>query len=560
MRPALALASVALLLGAGCTSLVGKIQGDCDGSISDIHVGPDAWNRDGTFLFQSAHGKTVTIQATSAAGQALSASGTPQANLTLPDGTWSVAYSVAGTTCQTLSPIRVDSVPPSLHGLVLDATAPVNGTVTVGSGVVVEADATIVVRDPDTGVAVGTSLPLTVGPLTDGVHLYEVTATDPAGNAATETVQVRVGSAAELPQGAFTFGVVGRYTNQVRLWDISNPGAYMGRAAAQAAMPGYLGAGLAIVPSDPTVQSIVAQTVTPDMNTEQAALALFHWMAGHLQYDFSRLGANTLMTPDEVINDHEDPGDHDSNNTGIVDTGRGNGVKGGVCRDLAATYVSLLRAAGVPARLVSGYLGGTVNKVNGFHAWVQFYGGSVEGADPWVVVDVSPVNGHDSTDLALQSFAIQATDYLALRDIPPSGEVKGWSTALDVNYTYPHGSPEPQITFETNVTPEHQDVGVMCFNPSTLARKLVTTQDECGSGYNLFLPNMVLRSERLIDYGVKVHSAPSGSSVTAEVAYPLLDAVAPNGVTFAFYGPAHTTDNGKAIATFDPTSWLCRAC
>lgn len=545
----LALAAVALTLLttlAGCTDLFGPQR---QMAVTDLKVGDDQWNRDGRFRAKSLDGGAVTIDAHADDGRDLHAAGQGEASLEIPDGRWSISYGVDGKTFATLSPVRIDGTPPGIHGLVLEATAKVGDTVQIGAGAVVDAGAKVRVADVATNATLGTALPVTVGPLEDGIHRYRVYATDQAGNVASASVEVRVGTAADLPAGAFTFGVVGRYTNQVRLWDISDPSRYLSRAAAQKAAPGYLGAGLGVDPTNTTVKSVVAQVVTSDMNTEQAAEALFVWMADHVKYDFSRLDSKTLMNPDQVLNDREDRFDHDSDGNGVVDNGNGNGVKGGICRDLAATYVSLLRGAGVPARLVSGYLGG---QVNGFHAWVQFYGGPVGGQEPWIVVDVSPLTGKFNPSILVQAFAIQPTDYLALRTVAPEHETKGWSTALDVQYEWPQTAAKPEVDFAKKVTAANEEKGFLCFSTTTHARKLVTAPDQCGAGYGYYA-NMTLRSERTIDYGIHVKSAPRGTTINAEVAYPFLDAVRPNGVSYRFYGPdavLHPED-GKATAKFD---------
>src|SRR5205085_262029 len=78
------------------------------------------------------------------------------------------------------------------------------------------------------------------------------------------------------------------------------------------------------------------------------------------------------------------------NATDLLDPAQTIANGGGVCRDLAALYVSLLRGDGIPARLVAGYLSG---RVEGFHAWVEFYGGTGHGPSAWVPVDVSGIDG-----------------------------------------------------------------------------------------------------------------------------------------------------------------------
>ncbi len=66
----------------------------------------------------------------------------------------------------------------------------------------------------------------------------------------------------------------------------------------------------------------------------------------------------------------------------------------GVCQDFAHLTVALLRAVGLPARYVSGYLHSTVEAEVGetttgeSHAWVEFWAGDWVAVDPTSLVDV----------------------------------------------------------------------------------------------------------------------------------------------------------------------------
>ena len=59
-------------------------------------------------------------------------------------------------------------------------------------------------------------------------------------------------------------------------------------------------------------------------------------------------------------------------------------IKEGYCEHYAGTFVILARLAGIPARIVTGYLGGELNSVGDFyefkqqdaHAWVEIWDGS----------------------------------------------------------------------------------------------------------------------------------------------------------------------------------------
>jgi transglutaminase-like putative cysteine protease len=68
--------------------------------------------------------------------------------------------------------------------------------------------------------------------------------------------------------------------------------------------------------------------------------------------------------------------------------------RAGVCQDIAHITVGALRAAGVPARYVSGYLHPKPSAelretiVGESHAWVEYYCGSWHGYDPTNLIDI----------------------------------------------------------------------------------------------------------------------------------------------------------------------------
>lgn len=556
-RAGLALLLLTATAFAGCADVLDKFSApDYHVRSTPVEEGPTAWNRDARFRVVVAEAVEVHITATDTAGHVQEKAGQQEAQVVLPDGTWDISYTVGGHNWASFKGVRIDSTPPAISNLDPVGDADSAHRYTIGASALVTGAASLAVIDLQTGATIATSVPAKLDNLPDGLQAYLVTARDAAGNIANVTVQVRVGTAADLPAGRFTFGVVARYTNRVQLWDISHPQDYLSRAAAREAVANtFLGDGYGLQPGDPAVKAIADQVVTPDMNTMQGAIALFQWFAGHLSYDTTRLDSDTLLTPAEVINDSEDSNGRDANGDGLVDPGAGNGVHGGICRDLAATYVSLLRASGIPARLVSGYVAGSVN---GFHAWVEFYAGRVGNQGAWVPVDVSPIDGHYTESVLLQAFGIQLPEYLALRTVPENGETSGWSTAIGVRYKWPQDQTAPVVDFSKQVTPVFSTTGVLCFNDSTRARATSDSESHCGPGYGLYIGTpqnpFVLTTERTIDYGIKVVQAPQGTQITAEVAYPVEESVHPNTVVFQFYGPAFTKDvpAGKAIAVFNP--------
>ncbi|HVS03865.1 MAG TPA: transglutaminaseTgpA domain-containing protein [Thermoanaerobaculia bacterium] len=92
----------------------------------------------------------------------------------------------------------------------------------------------------------------------------------------------------------------------------------------------------------------------------------------------------------------------------------------GHCEYFASAMVLLLRSQGVPARLVTGFLGADENPLEGYftvrqsnaHAWVEAW---IPG-DGWTVFDPTPSAGRPSTQEAnLALFVSQVYDYLIFR-------------------------------------------------------------------------------------------------------------------------------------------------
>ncbi len=70
-------------------------------------------------------------------------------------------------------------------------------------------------------------------------------------------------------------------------------------------------------------------------------------------------------------------------------------AKTGVCQDIAHVALAVMRAAGIPARYVSGYLyhdaeGSIGEAVTGeSHAWIEWYSGSWRGYDPTNLIEIA---------------------------------------------------------------------------------------------------------------------------------------------------------------------------
>ncbi|HEX5718248.1 MAG TPA: DUF3488 and transglutaminase-like domain-containing protein [Thermoanaerobaculia bacterium] len=94
--------------------------------------------------------------------------------------------------------------------------------------------------------------------------------------------------------------------------------------------------------------------------------------------------------------------------------------KSGQCEYFASSMVLLLRSQGIPARLVTGFLGGEYNPFEGYyivrdsnaHAWVEAY---VEG-EGWRIFDPTPPAGRPLAEVTGVSLLMrQAWDFVAFR-------------------------------------------------------------------------------------------------------------------------------------------------
>ncbi len=95
--------------------------------------------------------------------------------------------------------------------------------------------------------------------------------------------------------------------------------------------------------------------------------------------------------------------------------------KSGQCEYFASAMVLMLRAQGIPARLVTGFLGGEYNPFEGYlilrdsnaHAWVEAYLGEREG---WRVFDPTPPAGRpEASATGFWLLAHQAWDFVQFR-------------------------------------------------------------------------------------------------------------------------------------------------
>lgn len=99
----------------------------------------------------------------------------------------------------------------------------------------------------------------------------------------------------------------------------------------------------------------------------------------------------------------------------------------GFCEHFASAFAFLLRAAGVPARVVGGYLGGTKNPYGDFlevyqsnaHAWVEVWDGRT-----WLRIDPTTVVAPDYLE------TLEVAPLLRQQQVGQKGSVTGWAWLL----------------------------------------------------------------------------------------------------------------------------------
>ena len=99
------------------------------------------------------------------------------------------------------------------------------------------------------------------------------------------------------------------------------------------------------------------------------------------------------------------------------------GTREGFCEHYASSFVYLMRAAGIPARIVAGYQGGEVNPVNNTvvvrqldaHAWAEVW---LEGQG-WVRIDPTAAVSPDRIRLGLEAVLGNTVSFLADSPLSP---------------------------------------------------------------------------------------------------------------------------------------------
>jgi hypothetical protein len=107
----------------------------------------------------------------------------------------------------------------------------------------------------------------------------------------------------------------------------------------------------------PAIAALDQKLVGSLTNPEQRAQTLFNWVSQHIHYNYSLKASGSALATLKS--------------------------RRGICSDIADLYVSMLRADGIPAQLIGGYVTNNGAGQGGFHQWVQFY---LPGTG-WVVAD-----------------------------------------------------------------------------------------------------------------------------------------------------------------------------
>ncbi len=108
--------------------------------------------------------------------------------------------------------------------------------------------------------------------------------------------------------------------------------------------------------------------------------------------------------------------------------------RAGFCAHYASAFVYLLRSAGIPARMVGGYLGGEVNPITGHlmvrqydaHAWAEFF----DPALGWVRVDPTAAVAPERVERGL-SAALSSEDRASL-SLFTAARLGEWDVAADL--------------------------------------------------------------------------------------------------------------------------------
>ncbi len=358
----------------------------------------------------------------------------------------------------------------------------------------------------------------------NGLYAYRVRAESVAGvlSEPSDVLGVRVDAAGSLEPpgvGDWHYGVNAVYHSLIHTWDISDPGLYSSVDEIHSGEAGlskeevehYTGPGWGITLEDPTLRALVAEElggqwegdelVGAQKNSLEIGLTLFERMFNDVDYDFDKFSGTDfdLLRANEVLE-----------------------AGGGICGDLTALFVTLMRIAGVPARPVHGYLintGATTDQqfddaIGGFHMWPEIYvgGDATDGpGEGWIPVDVSGVTGPFKPELLHVYFGVSNPNYLQLgvqedlgdESLPDDHERNKWNVWANLRYQSVDPS-SVQVTWDADakITESEKVLGDLWFDTDTNERVWCETDDEaCRGDHTKFFDNVRGRSVRTMDYG-----------------------------------------------------------
>ncbi|MBN2224651.1 MAG: DUF3488 domain-containing protein [Deltaproteobacteria bacterium] len=125
---------------------------------------------------------------------------------------------------------------------------------------------------------------------------------------------------------------------------------------------------------DPRIKNLVTEIVGNEESPLVKAVLIRDWLLAHMSYDLNPKGMGKDPLPDFLFDE-----------------------KRGYCEHFATAMVVMSRVAGVPSRIVTGFLTGSFNDIGSFyivragdaHAWVEVY----TGATGWIPLEPTPPAG-----------------------------------------------------------------------------------------------------------------------------------------------------------------------
>lgn len=369
----------------------------------------------------------------------------------------------------------------------------------------------------------------------NGVYWYRVLAVNAAGLESDPGTSLRltVDARANLQPpgpGDWNYGLNAVYDSVIHLWDISDPSLYVSvdeftQAQGHAGLSAeeyarYTAPGWGIELANETLCEIAAQelggrcvfdagspqttnddfyrVVDGEENTLTIGLKLFEWLFEAADYDFDKFN-------DPTGGRFQSAGE-------TLDRGLG------ICGDLTALYITMMRLAGVPARPVHGYLINPGDGIGGFHMWAEIYVGGDDPLGGWLPVDVSGVTGSFEDSAMLMQFGVANPMYLQLgiqedlgdADLGEDDERAKWNVWANLQYSYfkNGGSTRPDIDFDANAKIDELDAsrGRLWFDPDTHERFFCDGTEQCGPSHvRHYYDDQTGRSVRSIDYGADLH-------------------------------------------------------